>query len=485
MHTGSRREVFAVLAGGLATLSGCSILDGADDGTPGDGQSTDIERTEWWPNRRGPPTHTGVSATGGPGPDAEQVTTAELRDGIAVSNRAPVVGDLAIYAIGGAASPYEQTPPEFACYAYALSPKDGSEIWRQRLEVGEGDENRLIGNEHNLCLGTDGLYVAWLGPTQERPVRVARLSRSDGGEQWRQTISPTGGTVYQPVVRDGRVYQQVNDRVIAFDTADGTWLWETPERLVAQFLPTVGEDVLLFYHRTPDEEYAFSLSAFDIADRSVRWTNSDIDARFPIPVIAGDTVYVTDGDSFGQIGVGALTQKPPSERDRRHVYALSLSDGSERWTHTYDTDDIHEAPTPGGTSYVTVTDEYVYYALGFPSATGMLGPDTEEAAIDAIRGELYRGPNVVALDRSDGSVAWRTKLGSLARVFQPMVADDDNLYALYRGVEAENEQSKVYVIDRESGDVRGSFGPVETTQPFAVAGGTLYTHREGAIQGWQ
>lgn len=43
----------------------------------------------------------------------------------------------------------------------------------------------------------------------------------------------------------------------------------------------------------------------------------------------------------------------------------------------------------------------------------------------------------------------------------------------------------IYVIDRESGDVRGSFGPVKTIKPFAVADGTLYTLRNSAIQAWE
>jgi len=495
MSRRSRREFLAGLTGAVAVFGGCSSLgDGSDDATPTDRAADDgtpdpnetatenegttptetdgsgddsggVERATSWPNRRGPPSNTGASATGGPGPNAAETFSAALRDGIVGGDHAPVVGPEAIYAIGRAANPYDESPPTFACYVYAFSREDGSELWRRTLERGEGVESNGLAENKNLCLGSDGLYAAWIGAEETLPFRLARLSTAGGSEQWRYTVEATAGRARQPVVRDGVVYQLVSSRVVALDTRDGSELWRTEPRRFEQPILTVGSGVVGTYHGGSGDQPA-GVTAFDAADGSVRWSVELTGPRRPIPAIAGETLYIADGDSFGLTGLSSVTADDRAH-DRRRIHALSLADGTERWHHTYDTDEIYDAPTAGGTSYVTVTDDHVYYALGFLSARDVLGP------------------NVVALDRADGSVAWRTKVGSQARVFQPMVAGPDNLYALYRGVDANDEEPRMYVIDRRSGDVRGSFGPVEAERPFAVADGTLYVHRQGDIAAWE
>jgi hypothetical protein len=41
------------------------------------------------------------------------------------------------------------------------------------------------------------------------------------------------------------------------------------------------------------------------------------------------------------------------------------------------------------------------------------------------------------------------------------------------------------VIDREDGSVVGSFGPIESLRPFAVADGDLYTHHDDHVRIWR
>lgn len=511
MRERSRREWLAVLTGGIAGLAGCSG-DGTDEpnptptatetpvseetptatATPAPEQSPTPEQTEQtptddepqlgtadsvatWPSRQGPASNTGWSSTGGPGGDAGATTTASLRDGFTANNGTAVVGSDAIYAIGREAKPYDSDPAQFSCYVYALSRDDGSELWRVTLEQGEGNDNSNIGSDHSLVLGADGLYAIWVGPGRTRPLRVARLATADGSEQWRETIPASAGRALQPAVYDGRLYVILAGQVVAFDTDSGREQGRTAERGVDQTVPTVGAGSLAIYHRASNDQPR-GLTVFDAEDLSVRWTAAYPNSRTQIPVIAGDFVYLADGDSFGMTGRRDPLDHDPTSLPKRKIRALSLADGSEQWSHTYDTEAIHSAITPGGTSYLTVTDEYVYYALGFPPAAELLGPTASDEELETVREKLYHGPNVVALDRADGSVAWETTVGSQAQVYRPMVAGPDRLYALYRGVEANDEQQQIYVIDRESGDIQGSFGPVEMDRPFAVADGTLYTH---------
>lgn len=512
----SRRALLAALAGGVVTLPGCSAFgDGSDGSEPAEETPTgspddagggdtptatdptptetpaeqsqlgEVEGTAMWPSRRGPPSNTGSSSSGGSGGDATSAFTAELRDGYVskptdtLVSHTPVVGEEAIYTVSsGPPDPYATDPPLFSCFVYAFSREDGSELWRTTVQSYEGGENGEFPKDTSLCLGPDGLYICWVGEETGMPVRVARLSADDGSEQWRSEVSPTGGVAHQPVVRDGRVHLIVNDRVVAFDTESGDRQWETPQRVIDQPIPTVGPDCVAVYHTGTD--HPPGLTVFETDDQSVRWHGEYDGPYYTIPSIAGDTVFLTDGNSGRRYLAKALAE--PSDRPKRKIRALSLSDGSEQWTHTYDTEEIHNSPTAGGTRFVTVTHEYVYYALGFRSH-GEFYLDDEER-IERIREQLYRGPNVVALNRSDGSVAWKTTVGSQARVFRPMVAGPDNLYALYRGIEAENEGPAVYVIDRENGEIQGSV-PVETGWPITVADGALYTHRDGSIVAWE
>ncbi len=477
----SRRAVLASLGTGLSiALAGC-------EGTPlggggGDGDTIGLGGSAGaaaWPFHRGTAGNTGASASGGPSADATAAFTAELRDGISVGNRPPIVGTDGIYGIAREAEPYSHDPIQFAQYAYKLSTDDGGELWRTTVAKAEGGDKiqQIMGAQG--CLGPNNLY-ALRYDTNEAVQTVTAVSSRAGSVQWEQTIENTA-MVRQPVVRDGTLYHFAAGHVVALDTADGSEKWRSPEILYDQPLPSVGANGIAVYNRgVGGQSTGGQLTVLEPATGKVRWSKPLSNARHPIPAVAGDTVYLADGDALGQFELG-----PGDSRPRRKIHALSTQDGSERWTHTYETDAIDDAFTAGGTAYVTVTPNYVYYALGFLGALGILGPRASSEQVEKVRKQLYHGPNVVALHRDTGSVAWRTTLGSQARVFRPMVAGPDNLYALYRDVDNPEERTKVYALNRHDGSVRGSFGPVQPNRSFAVVDGTLYTHRQGSIRAWR
>ncbi|MHB9288471.1 PQQ-binding-like beta-propeller repeat protein [Halobacteriales archaeon Cl-PHB] len=474
------------LAAGLAGCSGKPIGQNSD-GSQGafdlsmDGGARGSAGARGWPSHRGTPGATGFSATGGPSSTASAGFTAELRDGIEVSRRPPLVGGDAIYGVAKEAEPYERDPVTFALYAYKLSKEDGSEQWRKTVAEYEGQDKFTRLRQIQGGLGPKHLYTLRSENTEEYPHILRALSRSDGTIQWERTFENNGGGVSQPVVRGDTLYLFDSAQVVALDTNDGSERWRSKEILYDQILPSAGANGVAVYNVGIGEaDGRRQLTVLEPDTGAIRWSVELPYAQTPIPTVAGDTVYLADGDALGQYGLS-----PGADLPRRKIHALSMQDGSERWTHTYETDAIDEAYAAGGTAFVTVTPNHVYYGLGFLSAREILGPQATPDQIERIRPQIYHGPNVVALDRPTGNVAWRQTLGDQARVFRPMVAGPDNLYAMHWDVEDPEEQSQIFVLDRQDGTVKGSFGPVNYDRSFAVADGSVYTHTDHGIRVWR
>jgi outer membrane protein assembly factor BamB len=264
--------------------------------------------------------------------------------------------------------------------------------------------------------------------------------------------------------------------VLALSAADGTERWRSPGVVPLQPYPVVGDQGVVVYNVPPEDEVGEDpprqLTAFDREDGTERWSTGLRGPRSPTPTVVDDTVFVADGDSRGLYPSGG----PP-----RQVHALSMADGGERWSHRYDDGPVESALSEGGTATVTAAGDHVYFGLGFPTPAEYAGPDPTEDELAELEERVYEGPNVVALDRSDGSVVWRTALGDQARVFEPMVADADRLYAPYRGTDGEGRM-RLYVLDRVDGSILGDVGTVENAQGVAAAGGLLFVHLGDAVR---
>lgn len=471
-----RRTLLASLGAGIAgSLAGCEALPFGGDSPPAGPGAIG------WPLPRGTPGNTGASASVGPDASASEAFTAELRDGVKTGRRPPIVGDDGIYAVAMESEPYTHDPVYFALYAYKLSTDDGSETWRQTVLEAEGEEQFNHIGSPRAALDRDSLYL--VNRDSDTPkAEFYAISRADGSTRWEQEIEGYL-TQSQPIVGNGMVYAFVERQVVALDVGDGSEQWRSPPLSLSQPYPSVGRDGIALYNDGVEQEMTEGqLSVLDPSDGSVRWSEPFPNARQPIPTVAEDTVFLADGDQFGTYG---LSRAGPSEQPRRKIHARALADGTERWTHTYETDEIKESATGGGTGFVTVTPDHVYYALGFLNAREIVGPEAPEAEIEPIREMLYHGPNVVALNRTTGEVVWRQTLGDQARIFRPMIAGSDALYALYQG--NDEESSQVYVLDRGDGSVRGSFGPLpaDMWRSFAVADGTIYTHHQDSIRAWR
>jgi|GEM_PF-1707035 outer membrane protein assembly factor BamB len=468
-----RRTFLATAAAGTASiLAGCGFLSNSPVADAG---------SDDWAMTRGTPGNTGASASGGPSANASKASTLELEDGISIGRHDPIVGADGVYAVGKDAEPYSHDPPEFALHAYRFDSSDGSVDWHRTVVEAEGGENIEAFRQPRASIGDDALYVAWLGKTDdERDVeQLAALDPSDGSVRWKRTYEQTSG-VTEPAEVDGTLYRVSQGKMQALDPSDGSISWESDQYLLYQWgHPAVGDDIVVEYgNAVPDEEgSAKVLVAFDRESGEEVWTEEVPHAGIPEPTIDDGTVFVTEGDSFFQYGLNR-----PDAPERR-LYAFDAEDGSERWSFTYDTDEMDDKLVAGGTSFVTVDADHAYLALGFANAHQYLGPDAASETVEQVREELYHGPNVFALDRESGDVAWQAQVGDQAQSVHPPIVDEDSLYVVR--LDAEDEGQQVHVLDRSDGTEKGSFGPLPEDADAAVADGALYAHGNSEITVWR
>jgi hypothetical protein len=389
-----------------------------------------------------------------------------------------------VYAVGRASDPYGSSPPEFELYAYAVSREDGSQLWRQTLISIEGQEG--AGGDISASLGPDALYTVHLDERQDSYGAYVTKVPRDGSSAEQLAVFEGMPRAAAPVVDDGTLYMfDQEERVAAVSTQDGT-----VERLTEPYLhvhrtvaPVVGSEAIAVVNQGTvsavenDEGPEWSqVTVFDRSDGSHRWTTEVGHAR-SMPTVTENTVYVAEGDrglrAFDSADDDAESIPP------RTVRALDLSDGSERWSFEYEREATKTRYSHGGTSSLTVDDETVYLALGFADVPG---PRSSPDVVEAYRENRYRGPNLFALDRGDGSVQWETTLGDSAKVFVPTAVDETHLYALRRPVDSEPELD---VVEKADGTVVDTLtSGFEPEQWLAVADGEVY-QSTGTVRSWQ
>jgi outer membrane protein assembly factor BamB len=400
---------------------------------------------------------------------------------------APVVDEDAVYTVAESADPYDSSPPVFELFAYAISREDGSQLWRQTVTTVEGGEGTgpLAIGEPTATLGPNALYIVHLDERSESfSLHVTKVAR-DGSSVEELAVLEGLATKTAPVVDDGTLYLFDPDfRAIALSTADGSIQYRTEPYYNTHITsaPVVGDDVLAVVNEGTvsavqnDEGPEWSqITVFDRSDGSHRWTTEIGHAR-SLPTVTEETVYVVEGDR-GRTAYGGETEDgrtPPA----RHVRAFDLADGSERWSYQYDRDETNNPMSLGGATTVTVDSDHVYLALGFANGAGAIPEEQRQS----VRENRYRGPNLFALDRTDGSVQWETTLGDSAKVFVPTAVDENHLYALRKPVDREPELD---ILATDDGTLVDTLSDRFATNTWiAVADGEVYQSNR-TVRSWR
>lgn len=475
----TRREVLR-LAGcstvaGLAGLAGCSQLPGSGGSGGGGGGSGG------WANWRGSADNAGRIGSSGPSPDATSRSFAVEEELPLRHAQPPVVGagGDGIYATSVVGS---GETSRLVALAYET---DGTRRWQATLQ--EYDPLEVHVTSPHYCLGPDALFVYWYGEVLEGDERtpraaVAAVDRASGETTWTTEFDiALGPRRLPPAFHDGVLYLFHDRRVVALDPADGSERWRSPAVSPLQSVPTVGEGTVAVFGRGLEGMDGYGVAALNSVDGSVRWSipstafSSLLD---PVLSIHGDTLFVVEGSRDGSFTM--------SDETPLAIHAFDLADGSDRWQHTYVPVSTNDAFSPRSTWSVTVAGDHVYYALASwaERLTEQYLANNPTASREDVPIEPYTGPNIVALNASDGSVAWETTLGERAQVFAPLAADGDHLYVVRR-TSIEREEARVHVLDRSDGSEVGSFGPIpDRINPLAMCDGSAYVQTEQSIEVW-
>lgn len=478
----SRRGVLAGATALGASLAGCSALESLTGG----GGYGSVSSADHWQQPRGTAGATGYNAAD-PSPPTAHAFDATLEGGYYMDHyREPLVGEDAVYAVGTSSDPYGTSPPVFELFAYAVSREDGSQLWRETILSVEGQSGSRAVQDLSAGLGPEALYVVHLDERDDSyGAHVIRVARDGSSAEELAYFEGAPGAA-APVVDDGTLHMfDQHDAAVAISTADGSVQYRTEPYVPMHntIAPVVGSDAIAFVNRGTRTELEndtgpewSQVSVFDRDGGTHRWTEPVGYAR-SIPTLTAETVYVVEGD-FGLRPYRAGTEDGETIPPRR-VRAFDLSDGRERWSYEYEREATMTRYSAGGAETVTVDDGTVYLALGFDDVGP---PGTGEEARREARENRYRGPNLFALDRTDGSVQWETTLGDSAKVFAPTVVDETHLYALRRPADSEPALDVVRKSDGTVVDtLTGGFDP---EQWFAVADGEVY-QSVGTVRSWQ
>lgn len=467
-----RRQMLSLLGTGIGSvIAGCSKLNSTSVTT----RSADGAATAW-PIPRGTPTNTGFSSSGGPGKTATQGGELTFKDGfVSIRQKSPIIGSDGVYGVAKNKNPYEEDPTTSRVYAYAFDP-DGAERWRRTIYEGKatGDKSVLEIKVWSVtgCLGPDALFVFW--SLKQDKAYCTAVSRDGGETIWSQEIRGIK-TLSRPVLSDGSLYLFGDEKVLSLNTTDGSEQWRTSVGSIEQPYPAVGNGIVVVNYSKNDRR---RVAGLDTSDGTTVWSTNLKLFGLETPTIAGDHVYIASGGEKG------LWWQPDTEDIFRYIWALSTEDGSIQWKRPYGSE-IAESFAPGGTGYVTVVDDTLYYALGFSSPLANVkykeSDESSEEFMKKYSKLRYDGPNVFALDRHSGDLIWKTKVGEFPRVFRPPVADENHLYLPYWGQESDTE---IRVVERETGKHLGSFGPIPNKREFGVSGGNLYVQSDESVLIW-
>ncbi|WP_458206121.1 outer membrane protein assembly factor BamB family protein [Haladaptatus sp. NG-SE-30] len=301
---------------------------------------------------------------------------------------------------------------------------------------------------------------------------------------WSTFQYDTGNTGYSPVGND---------------PGSGTWIdWSAQLSERRLHAPTVVDGTAYVV----DTEGL--LTAFDTDARKTRWT-VELGGQEYAPTVVDDTIYVTGSDVF------ALSATDGSERWRFELdvaesspvtatdetlffktsdvngqgtcWALDAKTGEERWHlgvpsgkegRTPSAENVPPAVVDGVAYFA---DKETVYAIDAESGTPRWQADADgfiDHAPTVADGTVYIcGESVYALSAADGSTAWTATVGDSARLTQSPAIADESL------VVADGSRARVWALAPDDGTLQWTFDDGEGTAGTPTIAGAVYVPLSG------
>ena len=319
-----------------------------------------------------------------------------------------------------------------------------------------------------LGLAVDGNRVFASGYRGE----VAAFDLETGQRLWRtKTRLPLGGG---PAARGNLVVVGATDgHVVALNAADGKPLWTVLINGAVISAPAISDNVVAVRSvdgklrgLSPTDGHELGEATQDVPSLSLRGASS--------PVIVGDLII--------------------SGFDNGKVLAVNASDGSQAWLATisapHGRTDIQRLADVDGPVYVAGKD---VYAVGYHGNVAMLALDSgqtwwsHEASSyrgvamdqDAVYISTAEG-QVVALNRSNGSVIWRQPALAYRGLTTVAVSDDAVISADFQGyVHFLDKHTGAFIARERDGKLRISNAPIAEGNEVVVIndGGRISAYR--------
>lgn len=445
-----------------------SLLAGCDIGEfPGGGSGSDAGSVgaSVWGSPRGGPHNRGYAPGSGPSGDATDQWDTTWQSGYGRPvDPPPVLGEKRLYVLVSQ-SDYSVSPPAFGLELRAYARSDGEAEWTTTLVERTGEEYVGYVGRAAHAVTDDGLFVARVTGT-DHALTISKHDPTDGSVTWTASGRGPANDFRGPRVGPDAIFVQ-RSTLDAYSRSDGSPNWSTDEDVLPTALaPAVGQATVVTTGQTDSRSYAFG---YDSASGEERWRTELRGRGRSYPTITGDLVLVPEGHLRHPQGP-PTPDAVPSARLR----ALALSDGAEQWHFEPATDDgMHELVTTGA---VAVADSKVYLTVGLPRG-------------DPVRAVLGEGGDInpsnsysiYALNRSDGSVEWRRRIGPYPDLLMPPIITDDRVFVMRS---ARDVTERALVLEASSGDTVGQFS-IPTHEGFpAVEDGMVYFQTASGLRAY-
>jgi outer membrane protein assembly factor BamB/predicted MPP superfamily phosphohydrolase len=353
-----------------------------------------------------------------------------------------------------------------------------------RSKFGIRWQHQLAGAGHRAPVRLDGgRVIAGVKREDESSGAVEVLSLDDGSLLWRAELRASIKGV--PATHRGHVLAvEVSGDVVSLDGDSGIERWRAPSpdplRLFAWSDPIVTEDIAIVGDLS-------HVRAIDADTGQLLWERRDLSpyhtfVAHSAPMVLGETIVL--GNCPKPIGMAGL----------------DVHTGETVWTLKGDAYEMLGRLWPIGTPFFDEPSQALYVpipsglaSVDVNSRTGRwvhkaerpYSPATPTGVPDGIS-TVIAGTDLVLLDRADGSVRWRTRLGiesdfamdSYTRTPQalfagptPMVGEDGDVRLLVPGLDGQ-----LYAVDAASGECRSTIkvgapmaAPVVVSDEFVIA----------------